>query len=154
MTYLVLYDSQFGNTQKIAEAIGKGIGADVVVKAAGDTGNIPWSVLKLLVVGSPTQGGRPTPTLQKVFATIPANGLAHAKVAAFDTRFKEEDHKFGLKLLMRTIGYASTKMLKILESKGGTAAAQPEGFFVSDKEGPLKAGELERAEVWGKNLSH
>ncbi len=154
MTHLVLYDSQFGNTENIAQAIGRGIGGDVVVKSAGDTGNITWSDIRLLVVGSPTQGGRPTATLQKVFATIPPNGLAQAKVAAFDTRFKEEDHKLGLKLLMRTIGYASTKILKILEGKGGTSAAQPEGFFVSDKEGPLKAGELERAEAWGKHLAH
>lgn len=152
MTNLVLYDSQFGNTQKIAEAIGKGIGSDVVVKAAGDTGNIPWSELKLLVVGSPTQGGRPTQALQKALDSIPANNLHTTNVAAFDTRFKEADHGFGLKLLMKTIGYASAKILKILEGKGGTAAAQPEGFFVSDKEGPLKVGELERAQEWGRTL--
>ncbi len=152
MDILVLCDSQFGNTQKIAEAIGRGISGDVQVRTVKDTGNIDWHELKLLVVGSPTQGGRPTPMLQKVFATIPANGLQQCKVAAFDTRLKEEDHKFGLRLLMKTIGYASAKIAKILESKGGTLAAQPEGFFVADKEGPLKAGELERAEQWARSL--
>jgi len=153
MSTLVLYDSQFGNTEKIAQAIGKGISSEVSVKAAGDTGNINWSELTLLVVGSPTQGGRPTPTLQKVFATIPDDGLKNAKVAAFDTRLRVEDHGFGLRLLMKSIGYAATKMAKLLESKGGTLVSPPEGFFVADKEGPLKEGELERAEKWGSQLT-
>ena len=54
MPSFVLYDSQFGNTEKIAQAIGKGIGGDVQVRAVKDTGNINWSELKLLVVGSLT----------------------------------------------------------------------------------------------------
>lgn len=162
MINLVLYDSQFGNTEKIAQAIGRGISAkggpafggsgDVEVKKSADIGTVDWSTLKLLVVGSPTQGGRPTATLQKVFATIPANGLTQVKVAAFDTRFKAKDQNFALRLLVKTIGYAAEKLAKILESKGGTLAAPPEGFFVTGKEGPLLDGELERAEKWGRSL--
>ena len=28
----------------------------------------------------------------------------------------------------------------------------PEGFFIKDKEGPLKDGELERATAWGAQI--
>ncbi len=152
MTHLILFDSQFGNTQKIAEAIGKGIAGDVQVRPVKDTGNIAWSELKLLVVGSPTQGGRATPMLQKVFDTIPAHGLQGVRVAAFDTRFAIEKQNFALKLLMKTIAYAAEKIAKTLEGKGGTLVTKPEAFIVTSKEGPLAAGELERAEQWGKHL--
>lgn len=152
MTHLVLYDSQFGNTQKIAEAIGKGIGGDVQVLVAKDLGSVNWPELKLLVVGSPTQGGRPTAALQKIFASMPADALKNTKVAAFDTRFEMKKQNFALKLLMKTIAFAAEKIAKTLEAKGGTLGAPPEAFIVNDKEGPLKAGELERAEQWGKNL--
>jgi flavodoxin len=154
MTNLVLYDSQFGNTEKIAQAIGRGISGDVQVLPVKDTGNIAWSELKLLVVGSPTQGGRATPMLQKVFETIPANGLQGVRVAAFDTRFDEAKQSFALKLLMKTIAYAAEKIAKTLQAKGGTLAAPPEAFVVTGKEGPLAAGELERAEQWGASLMH
>ncbi len=153
MTTLVLYDSQFGNTEKIAQAIGKGIGGDVQVRSAKELEAIGWYELKLLVVGTPTQGGRPTPALQKLFEAIPADGLKGAKVAAFDTRFREKDHNFALRALMKTIGYASVKMVKILEAKGGTLIAQPQGFFVTDKQGPLVDGEIDRAEQWGTTLA-
>lgn len=153
MKNLILYDSQFGNTEKIAQAVGKGVGGDAQVRAVKDTGNIAWSELKLLVVGSPTQGGRPTPTLQKVFDTIPQNGLQHTKVAAFDTRFVLEKQNFALKLLMKTIAYAAEKIAKILQNKGGELVCPPEAFFVVGKEGPLQDGELERAEKWGQKLT-
>jgi flavodoxin len=152
MTHLVLYDSQFGNTEQIAQAVGRGIGGDVLVLPAKDGSAIGWNSLKLVVVGSPTQGGRPTVALQKIFDTIHPGTLAKAKVAAFDTRFQEKDSNFALRILMKSIGYASEKIAKTLASKGGTLAAPPEGFIVTGKEGPLKDGELARAEQWGSSL--
>jgi flavodoxin len=152
MQSLVIYDSQFGNTEKIAQAIGRGISGDVVVKKAADIGSIEWSMLKLLVVGSPTQGGRSTLVLQKIVDSIPADALKNVKVAAFDTRFQAKDHNFALRLLVKTIGYAAEKIAKLLEGKGGTLAAKPEAFIVTDKEGPLADGEVGRAQQWGANL--
>ncbi len=153
MTHLVLYDSQFGNTEKVAQAIGKGIGGDVQVKVAKDIGTLNWSELTLLVVGSPTQGGRPTVALQKIFDSIPADALQHTKVAAFDTRFAYKKQNFALKLLMKTIAFAAEKIAKTLQAKSGMLVAKPEAFFVSSKEGPLLPGELERAEQLGRTLT-
>jgi hypothetical protein len=36
--------------------------------------------------------------------------------------------------------------------KGGTLIVLPECFIVKDSEGPLKAGELERAADWARSL--
>jgi hypothetical protein len=42
----------------------------------------------------------------------------------------------------------------VLKKKGGSEVIAPEGFFVSDTQGPLKAGELERATAWAQRLMH
>ncbi len=158
MTHLVLYDSQFGNTEKIARAVGKGISApsgvhDALVLSAQEAGAVGWRSLHLLVVGSPTQGGRPTVALQRIFDSLHAGVLANAKVAAFDTRLEQRSANFALRILMKSIGYAAEKIAKILQGKGGTLAAPPEGFIVTGKEGPLAEGELARAEAWGAHLT-
>lgn len=148
MSNLVVYDSQYGNTKKVARAIGKSISARVV--KAADINISELENIDILVVGSPTQGGRPTPAIQKFFNNIPVKVLAGLRVAVFDTRFLEKDLNFALKLLVKTIGYAAPKMAKTLTEKGGKLIAPPEGFIVKDKEGPLAPGELGRAQNWLK----
>jgi hypothetical protein len=54
---------------------------------------------------------------------------------------------------MKIIGYAAPRIAGGLQAKGGRLAAPPEGFFVQEKEGPLKQGELERAASWAKSLA-
>ena len=148
MNKLVIYDSQFGNTEKIAQAIGKIISAKTAKATNIDTSKL--SNIDLLVIGSPTQGGRATPAIQKFLNSISLETLIDVKVAVFDTRFLEKDLNFALRLLVKTIGYAAPKMAKVLTDKGGKLIAQPEGFIVKGKNGPLASGELERAEKWLK----
>lgn len=151
MTTLVLYDSAYGNTAKVAQAIAEVIGAQAM--RATDVRAPDWSQLTLLVVGSPTQGGRPTQALQAVLSAMTDHALANIWVAAFDTRFALNEHGFALKLVMKTVGYAANRIAKVLIRKGGSLAVQPEGFIVTGKEGPLKDGELERAKQWANTLT-
>ena len=55
---------------------------------------------------------------------------------------------------MRTIidlfAYAAKPLLDSLKKKGGIAVAEPEGFIVEGREGPLKEGELDRATQWAR----
>jgi hypothetical protein len=83
---------------------------------------------------------------------IPAAGLQHARVAAFDTRVAVPERGFALRLLMKVVGYAAPRIAKGLQAKGGHLAAAPEGFIVQDTKGPLKDGELQRAEAWARGL--
>lgn len=147
---LVLYDSAFGNTAKIAEAIASGLGTRVVM--AKDVPQETLRGLRLLVLGSPTQGGTMTPYLQQYCKDMPAGLLQGVRIAAFDTRLEEHKQNAGLKMLMRVIGYAAPKISSKLISKGAGLVADPVGFIVSGKEGPLKDGELDRAHVWGESL--
>ena len=53
MKALVVYDSIYGNTEKIAESIGKGLVEDTKVIKAGDAGPSDLDSVGLLIAGSP-----------------------------------------------------------------------------------------------------
>jgi flavodoxin len=149
MNTIILYDSQFGNTEKLAQIIAKSISSAKLLRA-NEVSLEDLKDIDLFVVGSPTQGGRATVLLQQFLDQIPSGKLTNIKVAAFDTRFSEKDVNFALRLLMKTIDYAAPKMAKLLTDKGGKLIVQPEGFIVKGKKGPLVDGELDRARTWIK----
>jgi flavodoxin len=151
MKYMIVYDSVFGNTEKVAMEMGKALGgkkqAEVVKVDAADFGKLKG--VKVLVVGSPTRAFSPTPATVAFLKGIPANSLKDVKVAAFDTRFPMNEKVPGiLKFLVGIFGYAAKPIADRLVKKGGSLAAEPEGFFVTDSEGPLADGELKRAAEW------
>ena len=153
MKTLVIYDSFFGNTEKIAQAIGDALGApaDVRVLRVGEVKPEQLGGNGLLIVGSPTRGFRPTPAVAEFLKGIPAGALKGVKVSAFDTRIALEDIKSPvLRTMVKIGGFAAKPIADGLKKKGGELAAAPEGFFVEGQEGPLKEGELERAAAWAK----
>lgn len=158
MKALVVYDSQWGNTERIARVIGGALGAepDVLVLHVGQATaeRLTAPGLDLLVVGSPTQGFRPTKPITGLLEGLAGDRLRGVKVAAFDTRFKADEVASRLtRFVVRKGGYAAPRVAEQLEKAGGAAVAPPEGFFVVDKEGPLREGELERAAAWGAALA-
>ena len=153
MKALIVYDSLYGNTEKIARAIGDGISGEVKVLPVGEANSAELKGIDLLIVGAPTHGGRPKPMTQTFLDKIPTDGLKGKNVAAFDTRFAYKDHGLPLQVLMRAIGFAAPKIANRLKKKGGKLVVKPEGFIVEGKEGPLKHGELERAKTWAKGIS-
>jgi flavodoxin len=155
MEAIVLYDSVFGNTQKVAEAIAGALRANAQVRILRPS-DLPQSVLPdtdLLVVGSPTRGFRPTEGMARVMKRLPAKSLRGTRVAAFDTRFKADELKSATtRFVVKTGGYAAKRIASQLQKAGGSLSAPPEGFYVEDIEGPLKPGELERAAAWASAL--
>jgi flavodoxin len=152
MKAIILYDSLYGNTEHIAQAIGEGLTGDVTVVRVGDVQASELKPFDLLMVGSPVHGGRATPNIDTLLKQLPAHALEGKRVAAFDTRFEAEEQGMGLRLLMSVIRYAAERIAKELVKKGGRLVAEPEGFIVDNKEGPLKQGELERARDWAKGI--
>ena len=153
MKALVVYDSVFGNTEKIALAIGNALGAGESVKTLRVSDVKPEDLhgLSLLIVGSPTRAFKPTKPITDFLNQIPASGLKGIHVAAYDTRISVADvsSRF-LNVMVRLFGYAAQPIAARLEKKGGVRVIPPEGFFVKDTEGPLKDGELKRAADWAK----
>lgn len=146
MKVLIVYDSVYGNTEKIARAVAGAITpfGEVKVLRVGEANLPELGSIDLLIVGSPTQGGKPTPAVQEFLSKIPANALKNINVASFDTRVKM--------FVAKLFGYAAGRIADSLKDKGGNLVAPPEGFIVKGNEGPLKEGELERAADWAKGI--
>jgi flavodoxin I len=144
MKALIVYDSVYGNTEKIARAIAEAItpSNEVKILRAGEANPSELASIDLLIVGSPTHAGRPMSAVQNLLNKVPE--LQGVNVAAFDTRIPTK--------LVRVFGYAAGRIANNLKKKGSTLIASPEGFFVTGGQGPLKEGELERAAAWAKGI--
>jgi flavodoxin len=146
MKALIVYDSVYGNTEKIARAIADGItpSGEAKVLRAGEANRSELESVDLLIVGSPVHGGRPTSTVQDFLNKMAQQSLKDIKVAAFDTRATSKFAKI--------FGNAAGRIAGHLTKKGGVLIVPAEGFFVTGTKGPLKEGELERAAAWGKGI--
>jgi flavodoxin len=162
MKTLVIYDSLYGNTEKVAYAIGdglaEGLGASgsVQVLPVGEAHAGQLAGWDLLAVGGPTHGSHPSPPMREFLDRVPDKALAGVRVAAFDTRTNMNTLTGAMRLFGRfldRLGYAAPKISTDLATKGGQVILPPEGFIVEDKEGPLRAGELERAASWGRQIA-
>jgi flavodoxin len=146
MNTLVIYDSQFGNTEQIAQAIAgslRAFGQAQAVRVDPDR-SFKFQGVDLLILGSPTQGFRPTPAMQFLLETVSPASLSGLAVACFDTRFRGRLWK----------NSAAPRMARQLRTMGVEPIVPPESFFVKamKKEGPLLAGEVERAATWARML--
>ncbi|MBN1687399.1 MAG: flavodoxin family protein [Spirochaetales bacterium] len=156
MKALVVYDSVFGNTEKVAKAIGEALGPpeEVTTAPVGEARQEQLSGLDVLVVGSPTRAFKCTPGITGFLKRIPAGSLKGVQVSAFDTRIPVTGKTPGfLKVMIKLFGYAAEPMAKTLQKKGGNLKVAAGGFIVEGTEGPLKEGELERAAEWAKELA-
>jgi len=161
---LVVFESMFGNTGLIAEAVADGLARRLDVKRC-EVGKAPESIsdqVDLVVVGGPTHAfsmsrpGTRSKAADETNAPLmsPGIGLREwlAKVsrpavqvgaAAFDTRVDKP----------RVPGSAAVAAAKRLRRLGFQQVANPESFFVVGMSGPLLPGEYERAHRWGEALA-
>lgn len=153
---LIIYDSFFGNTEKIADAIATGSGPTVSSRVMKVNEVTPKDIsgIDLLVVGSPTRKFYPSPAIRKMIGQISGNSLKGIRVAAFDTRMTEAEIE-KIKILaffVKIFGYGAKTISDRLEKRGGELVIPPEGFYVTGMEGPLAEGEIERAVQWGGKI--
>lgn len=139
MNALVLYDTNFGNTRKVAEAIAETLGGRAVSVSEASAGEMGKA--GLLVVGSPIVGWKPTEKMIAFLAGLGAGQLKSVKAAAFDTRVKLFIH-----------GDAAGKIIHSLEGAGAQIVGPPGLFYVKGKEGPVLDGEIEKARAWAESL--
>jgi len=166
MDAVVVYESVYGNTRALAEAIAEGLAATAVLPVHDAQGH--RGAIDLLVVGGPTHvHGLTTDRSRRVAAeTAPEGseskvepaateepglrswlrdlspGAAH-HAAAFDTRLDKPPW---------ITGTAARGIARRLRRRGIDVIAT-QSFLVQDAEGPLETGELERARAWGAELA-
>lgn len=144
MGIIVAYDSVFGNTEKIAKVIGGALPAGSEITRADQVSAAALEQANILVVGSPTHGGRPTEAVKGLLGRIPEGAAKKMNVATFDTRMPGRFAKI--------FGYAADRIAADLTAKGAAMVLPPEPFYVKGRNGPLKEGELEHAAEWARKL--
>lgn len=150
MKSLVIYDSYFGNTEKVANVIGAEL--DTIPTHVKKFKNSQLEGIDLLVVGSPTRAFNPSVNIKNFLNNLP--NIEGIKVGAFDTRIEAEKAPSKiLRFLVKIFGYAAKPILKKLEKRGGEKVLEPIGFYVDDTEGPLREGEIEKAKEWISSIS-
>jgi len=155
MKTMIIYDSVFGNTEKVAKVIGTALGSPEKVEVLRVTAVKPEQLtgLNILIVGSPTRGFKATPAINSFLGKIPAGALNGVNVAAFDTRMSIKDVNSAiLTFFVKIFGYAAEPIAAKLQKKQGNLSLPPEGFIVIGTEGPLKEGEIERATEWAEQI--
>ncbi|MCK2216122.1 flavodoxin domain-containing protein [Actinomadura sp. ATCC 31491] len=165
MHALVVYESMFGNTKAIAEAIAEGLAGGMRAEVA-EVASAPVVVgedVCLLVVGGPTHAfglsrvsTRQSAAEQAKGAPLVSQGRgvrewlgalrtssATLGAAAFDTRVAKP----------RMPGSAARAVARRLRRAGVRLAGPAQSFYVDGVRGPLLPGELERAREWGESLA-
>lgn len=169
MHVVVTFESIYGNTRAVAEAVADGLRplGDVVVLSHHEADSAAVAVADLVVVGAPTHmHGLPTSLSRRMASQaseeedVPVDPGATAGpgirswlseqsgdgrlAAAFDTR---ADGRAAL------TGSAGRGIAKRLRKRGFEVVVEPGSFLVEDAEGPLADGELERAREWGRAIA-
>jgi hypothetical protein len=169
MRVVITFESVYGNTRAIAEAVAEGLSplGDVEVVSHHELDPAAAADADLVVVGAPTHmHGLPTSMSRKMAAHaseeegLPLDSGATSgpgirawlaqqsgdgrAAAAFDTR---GDGRPAL------TGSAARGIAKRLRRRGFELVVEPESFLVEDAEGPLEDGELERARDWGSAIA-
>jgi hypothetical protein len=160
---LIVYESMFGNTEKVAAAIRDGLSTVIdtdLVRVDQASGRIPMDV-RLLVVGGPThafsmsRASTRTDAVKQGDVVMPAetgirewlgalpDRTTQTLSATFDTRITK---------VRRLPGSAAKSAAKILRRRDLHAIVPPESFFVDDTTGPIGEQELARARQWGETL--
>ena len=145
MKTVVVYDSGFGNTEQVAQAIAQVLHAygQVQTVRVEHTHPLELQGVDLLLFGCPTQKWNATPAMRSLIDHSSRASLNLLAVACFDTRFDKPKWM---------TGSAAERLVKQLREKGVTRLFPPESFLVEGTQGPLKSGELERAARWAQKL--
>lgn len=141
MKALIVYDSVYGNTKKVAEVVAAVLGKSVKVLSVVDAKEKDLAGLDLLVVGSPILAWNPSEKTKAFLSGLKPGQLKGIKVSSFDTRVRLFIH-----------GDAAKKIAASLQSAGGTLVGKPTGFIVEGREGPLANYALDKAKSWAQTL--
>lgn len=148
MKILVIYDSYFGNTERIALAIKDSMpeSKHVLVKKISEFSTNDLEGVEVIIIGSPTRAFRPTEAITGFLKKI---DVSKYRWIAFDTGVNPNHIKSKvLNIMVKLFGYAAPHMAKIIKKAGGVMLAEPETFYVTGNEGPLVTGEIDRFHRW------
>jgi hypothetical protein len=171
MRALIVFESMFGNTGRVARAVAEGFARSAgkpMLVDVGDAPNVQVAAYDMVVLGGPThafsmsrRSTRDDAVRQGASARHAARGIrewlgeqaaagtarpraaTRPLAAVFDTRVAK---------VRRLPGSAAKGAAKSLRALGYDLLDRPTSFYVTDVDGPLLEGEEERARAWGDAL--
>jgi flavodoxin len=154
MNALVVFDSRFGNTERIAQAVAGQLERSRLLRISEASVEI-LRACDLLVVGGPTQLHRTSPEMSAFLEGIPHRGLQNVPAAAFDTRYRMSAFLTGsaAAVIARKLSRSGVRLIAPAESFFIERDVPPEGAKRRHELEQLEAGEIERAEAWARLLS-
>ena len=176
MKITIVYESMFGNTHEVAQAISEGAreaSSEVEVECVAVADASPELIksIDLLVVGGPTHIRGMTSGFSRKMGVSgeekleaqgePAHEMEEDAEGPgvrewFDGLPEVEDGgnaaAFDTRLPSRMAGGAARGIARRLHKHGYHLVSEPEGFVLDDAYGPMRAGEIERAKEWGAQL--
>jgi len=141
MKKLILYDSVYGNTEQVADAIAEGMGEDVMVKKVAEAQVDDIRDAEFILIGCPVHGWNVTKATGELLERLHGERFEGKKGSAFDTKFRN--------LLA---GGAAKKIIRRLRALGIDILENPQSFFVTGMQGPLGESELDRAKKFGQDI--
>ncbi len=130
---LVIYDSKFGNTEKIAKALASGMQEHGIAAECAKVEEVDIDTLKaydLLAVGGPTHGRTASKPMQGLLEKLSEENVTGKKAFAFDTR-----------IAFPFAGSAGKAIEKRLQTLHANVVKPHASAIVTGNEGPLKDGE-------------
>ncbi len=150
MKVFVIYDSKYGNTKTVAEAILEGLKQSEQVNASiGYAKKIDPGTLAsydALIIGAPNHMGKPSITITEFVYTLSKARIDAKWFATFDTYYKRERNKGKA---MRKIEKQINKHLPNLRPITSGLSVKVTGI-----KGPIEDGELPKAKEFGQEIAN
>ena len=145
---VVVYDTSFGNTEKVAETIAgtlKESGIEVDLFDVKDVKGLSGKDYDFLVLGSPTKLGTMSFAIRFFFGKVNGEEWINKPFSAFDTELPDN--------LVNKEWSAAEKISEKLRDKGMKQLLPVLKAVVLGQKGPLKEGEVERTGDYARELA-
>ena len=152
MKGLVVYDTSYGNTRAIAEALTEGLkdsGLEVDLFYVKDVKKLSAKDYDFLVLGSPTKFGTMSFTFKRFLGKVKGEEWVNKPFAAFDTENPENIEKSQAE--GKEWSAAEKIAEKLKENKLNQLLPVLKAVVFGQK-GPLKEGEVDRAKEYAGEL--
>jgi flavodoxin I len=145
MWVYVVIASPCGVTDSIARAVARAVDWSYEHNARPADSVDPTEIRTPAIVflGGPTHRREMGESLRTFLDRMPDRVLTQCHFAAFDTRFHDSPI---------VTGSSARHIQRAIEARGGQNLVPGESFFVVRRDGPLRAGEVERARVWASGV--
>jgi menaquinone-dependent protoporphyrinogen IX oxidase len=150
---IIVYDTSYGNTKKIAATIAETLkesGVDADLFYVKDVKKLSAKDYDFLVLGSPTKFGTMSFTFKRFLGKVKGKEWINKSFAAFDTENPENIERSRVE---NKEWSAAEKIAQQLKEKQLTQVLPVLKALVLDQKGPLVEGEVERTQEYAREMA-